>query len=605
MKRRVWLLSVLACLAFAAPTQAQTIIDSTRRIDWSAAGVAGGIPNRTATCATFSPGATAAQINSAIASCPAGQVVALNAGTYNLSTGLVFGGKSNVTLRGAGANRTFLTFSGFNSCGGLNAAVCFLGNPGWEGNFAGGPVNWTGGYAQGSTQLTLSSTNGIATGTVLILDQLDDASDSGGIYVCDTAGKCSLEGGAPGRAGRHQQQHVKVTGVAGNTVTVAPGIHMPNWRASQAPQAWWTGSQDDMDGVEDLSIDNASSGGTTGFGFHNAYNCWLKGVRTMNGNRNHVWFQLASHIQIQDSYFYGTQNAQSQSYGVEVFMSSDSLIMNNIFQHITTPLMIGPTSGTVFAYNYSIDNYYSTASSWQMTQLSFHDAGVDMVLIEGNDGQGFEADTFHGSGNMATAFRNVWSGREGSKTANTAPVHLMAFQRYFNVIGNVLGTPSYHSHYEDAATSGSNADTSIFLLGWSHQGGTTDSNVPSDPRVKATLLRWGNYDTVNGSAQWNSSEVPSALGQFANAVPSTNTLPASLFLPARPAWFGAVAWPPIGPDVTGGQDPTGHAYKIPARLCYEKTAQSGGILNFSAASCYAAGVGAPTAPTNLRILSGQ
>jgi len=173
------------------------------------------------------------------------------------------------------------------------------------------------------------------------------------------------------------------------------------------------------------------------------------------------------------------------------------------------------------------------------------------------------------------------------------------------VIGNVLGTPSYHSHYEDAATSGSNADTSIFLLGWSHQGGTTDGSVPSDPRVKSTLLRWGNYDTANGSAQWNSSEVPSALAQFANAVPSTNTLPASLFLPAKPAWFGAVAWPPIGPDVTGGQDPTGHVYKIPARLCYEKTAQSGGMLNFNAASCYAASVGAPTAPTNLRIVSGQ
>src|SRR3954464_2448466 len=68
----------------AASAAAQSPISSSRRIDWSAAGVPGGIPARTTVCATFNPGATAAQINSAIAACPAGQVVLLNAGTYNL-----------------------------------------------------------------------------------------------------------------------------------------------------------------------------------------------------------------------------------------------------------------------------------------------------------------------------------------------------------------------------------------------------------------------------------------------------------------------------------------------------------------------------------------
>src|SRR5437879_6900286 len=32
------------------------------------------------------------------------------------------------------------------------------------------------------------------------------------------------------------------------------------------------------------------------------------------------------------SYFYGTKNAASQSYGVESFMTSDDLVINNIFQ---------------------------------------------------------------------------------------------------------------------------------------------------------------------------------------------------------------------------------------------------------------------------------
>jgi hypothetical protein len=68
-----------------------------------------GIPNRVAICATLNPGATAAQINSAIASWLSGQVVKLNADTYNLSTRIIFNNK-NVTLRRAGPDRTFLVF---------------------------------------------------------------------------------------------------------------------------------------------------------------------------------------------------------------------------------------------------------------------------------------------------------------------------------------------------------------------------------------------------------------------------------------------------------------------------------------------------------------
>ena len=80
-----------------------------------------------------------------------------------------------------------------------------------------------------------------------------------------------------------------------------------------------------------------------------------------------------------------------------------------------------------------------------------------------------------------------------------------------------------------------------------------------------------------------------------------HTLPASLYLAARPSWFGAAAWPPIGPDVTGGNvsDVGGLVHKIPAQLCYENTSKTNGILNFNANNCYS---GAPPAPTNLRII---
>src|SRR6267378_3006141 len=112
-RQKLLLLSLLIIATTPAVVHAQLwsgILSQSRAVDWSNAGVQGGIPNRTTICATLNAGATAAQINSAISACPSNQVVFLNAGTYNL-TGLNFGSKNNVTLRGAGPDKTFLKFN--------------------------------------------------------------------------------------------------------------------------------------------------------------------------------------------------------------------------------------------------------------------------------------------------------------------------------------------------------------------------------------------------------------------------------------------------------------------------------------------------------------
>jgi polygalacturonase len=94
--RHTWLLRSAIVVCLASSLEAQTIIDASRRVDWSQAGISEGIPPRTTICATLGPAATAAQINSAIAACTGG-VVYLGAGTYTLSAGIDFAGKSNVT----------------------------------------------------------------------------------------------------------------------------------------------------------------------------------------------------------------------------------------------------------------------------------------------------------------------------------------------------------------------------------------------------------------------------------------------------------------------------------------------------------------------------
>src|SRR4030095_12656628 len=212
-------------------------------IDWSSAG-AGPIADRSTICATLDPGASISQINNAIASCRSGQVVFLNAGTYNLSGQLNLN-RSNVTLRGAGPDKTLLVFNSGGSCNGQGANVCVMNT---DNNWSGDPHNvapWTGPYTPGSTSITLGSTtsgsiNNLRVGSLLILDQNSDyPNDPGTIFVCDSTG-CSQQGGIGcGRNGtkstpgnRVQNQQVTVTSISGSTIGISPGIYAPNWRST-------------------------------------------------------------------------------------------------------------------------------------------------------------------------------------------------------------------------------------------------------------------------------------------------------------------------------------------------------------------------------------
>ena len=192
----------------------------------------------------------------------------------------------------------------------------------------------------------------------------------------------------------------------------------------------------------------------------------------------------------------------------------------------------------------------------------------------------FTADYFHGNTVFGTAFRNYLLGSDLGRIDNLIAFTLTSWNRYWNVVGNVLGSPGVTTAY-------TGAHKAVYKLGWGY------GNLPNDPLVETTLLRWGNYDTVNAATRWLASEVPSGLSEYANAVPVTQSLPPSLYLSAAPSWWPASKpWPAIGPDVRGGniEGLGGHVYSIPARDCYVKMGGpvdgSGGALTFNAASCY-------------------
>jgi hypothetical protein len=599
------LATLVPTLALASPWSG--IVDPARAIDWSGAGVVGGIPTRTTICSTLNPGASAAQINSAIASCPSGQVVYLSAGTYNLSAGIDFGGNSNVTVRGAGANKTIVNVNGQASCFGLGAAVCMRNSNYLEPTAPANSTNWTAGYAKGSASLTLASTAGISVGTMLVLNQANDTSDTGNVYVCSSPPNCASEGpGGAALAGQREQlEFVTVTAVSGNQVTISPALSMPNWRSSQSPRAWWvSGAPASGLGIEDMTLNQASASGRGGIVIMYVTNSWIKGVKSTFAPRNHVWIWEGSHITVRDSHFYESVSHASQSYGVEIMMGSHNLIENNIFRRVTAPLMVtGPATGSVYAYNYTTDDTYSPSPAWMQPSSYFHAAGGGYVLHEGNQGAGLIADDVHGPTFFVTAFRNQWDGWEAGKSAQTVPVNIYALSRYFNIIGNVLGHSGYHNTYTSSPSSAGSCETSIYALGLGGNCGNGGGGFPqNDVLTFNSTMRWGNYDVANAASRFVAAEVPSGIGAYKNAVPGSQSLPPSFYLAGKPSWWGSMPFPVAGPDVSGGDIAGlgGHAWRNPAHVCYDASPKdsNGQITTFDPLACYGGGGdgGQPLAP---------
>lgn len=637
MRRERSILILITLIVILIPISAHSqqqlwsgIIDPTRAINWTGAGVIGGIPNRTTICSTlgtagqsstFTQSVTAAQINSALASCPAGEVVFLNVGTYNISdNGIVM--VSNVTLRGAGANQTLLVFTNTNGCSGADATICMGGGDSSD-YFGSSKVqpggsnaaSWTGGYAQGATQITLTGvgSSGIAVGQWIYLDQQDDTAPTSGYFVCEaTAASCSLEDGVsnPGRyvngIARNKVQIVQVTAISGSTYTISSGLYSPDWSSANNPGAWWPSATIQSAGVENLSVDASNSGGQANVTFYNTVNSWLTGTRQIRNcscSRDIVQMDPAAHSTVANNYLYGTSGGE-ENYGVEAYLSSDNLIQNNIFQHVVVPMMLNGSLGSVYAYNYALNDSYDDGNglTYMANMLAGHSAGNEYLLFEGDIGPGLGGDVFHGNQLMNTAFRSYFKGYDAGRTSALIAVDILAYNRYWNLVGNVLGAPGITTSYSTAS------NAVVYQLGQGNSNGTV--TVPNDPLVALTMLRWGNYDVVNAASRFVSSEVPTGITSYGNALPASQSLPPSFYLKSKPSWWPTTKpWPPIGPDVTGGNIAglNGHAYTNPAEDCYSNVMGgpadgSGNALSFNAGGCYTSAP-PPNPPTNLTITS--
>ena len=672
MKNLLILTRVVLALLLSATAFGQswsTFLDTSRAIDWTGAGFS--VPAYSVACST-QPSLTAGSgnastnttsIQNSLNSCDATHnVVSLPTGTYYIA-GLKFGTQGKQVLRGSGPGTTTLLPNGTigGNCGAIN--ICMANTyPGDASSTSSLPgsggseqCSWTAGFTQGTTSITLNSCGGSTPGPpplnqFIILDQANDASDNSGDYICDNTqgANCTLKppgsGNADGRiissVTHSQQQVVFVSGVTGSgagpyTVTISPGLWFNNWSSGKTPGAWWNGFNQNV-GIENLTIDYSNSTSLAyGMAMWNCYQCWVKNVVSINSRRDHVLVQQTYQSVIRDSYFYQGQTHASASYGIEPIASSNLLVENNIFQQVTNPWTFNQCSGCVFGYNFGTDDV--VVGSYMQAPYPIHNGGSGMNLFEGNNVAGLFADTTWGSSTLSTYFRNLLPGWQSGFTNQTVSVDLDAYMRGHNVIGNVMGQPSYHTHYESYATSssagvngGSASSLSVYMLGWTNNSGlgncTTPPTAGCDTLVRSTLMRWGNYDTVNAATQWSSTEATPAAVTSINANFTTgyfdslpHTLPSSLYLSSRPSWFRSIPFPAVGPDIssgtlgictgtfagamataagqcTGGTKSSAWgslANPIPAHDCYLNVMNgppdgSGSVLAFDANTCYAA-----------------
>jgi Pectate lyase superfamily protein len=543
--RNLIFLVLLSCLlrtevAFAQATSPDSIITASRRIDW-APGLNSSIPDYPV-CANVKNAPYNAignginddtlAIQNAINStaCANGGTVFLPSGQYKITQAIVIQEKS-IVLRGAGTNST--TIIGFAN--GSNVSQIDFKGGGRSQNLV------LSGYSKDSTSLTLD--NSVNFGT------------SGGEYIRieEDQDRTVIEGTTPSSTYPYQAQIVRVKNrdLNSNALNLdRPLYYTYNPTKNIRTQRLWAIRNC---GVENLKIDMRGTADVN-ISFYRAANCWVRNVESINAHWQHVSLGECYQCEVRHNYFHHAQTYGQGGYGISIGdASTDCLVEDNVFYYLRHAMVVqNGATGNVIGYNYSsrsFDNNYPN-TDYLIPDLELHGGNPNMNLFEGNSGIQMMADNYWGSSRNNTYFRNYasrYSLGEGSTIRyGLWAVRVDAQNLYYNFVGNVLGRVG---------------DTGqVWLLGKSCPYNLTCNisvEAPvADSRVNATLLNHGNVDRINGAINWDSSI-------------STRTLRNSYYKTSKPAFFGNMPWPAIGPDVTG------YVLPIPAQKCFEDYWQAG------------------------------
>ena len=454
-----------------------TILPSQNNVsaNWKNAGMqsVGGIPTRTTVCATISPLGGGkddlTQINNAIASCPAGDVLMLAAGTFTIKEGNHIDISKGITLRGTGSCSnasspycsTVITMQGgavMNSytCGSASCAylpTIIVGPPLWTDSWT--PTTLTADAAQGSTSVQVTSTAGFTVGQWVLIDEA-----SGAAYQTDPEGYGQIwaapdwlsSSGTPatgrvawqkhnpsqgwddfssseypyqsGTTGCYysicdrptaELHHITAINTSAKTITFDDPLTIA-YRSSGGHKAQlYHPSRAFVQnaGVENLTITHSFGGGSVSFEFC-AY-CWAKNVESTLSYQGSFNLTYAARVELNEVYSHkcawpvpggGGYNIDLQNATTEIYIVNSVSVECN---KVITARSGG--AGSVVAYNFMDDQFINGQEHWQEIGLNgSHAAGSHEMLFEGNQASNMDSDHTHGNAIYFTFFRNYATG---------------------------------------------------------------------------------------------------------------------------------------------------------------------------------------------------
>lgn len=564
---------VLLGLASSATAQVDTsIVPAPGRTTW-APGLRRPIPARSRTCARISPpsgGADASTIiNAAIAACPLGQTVQLTAGTFIVNNHILV--NKGITLRGAGPDRTKLVKT--NGAIPLDYRVpdaqplIVMGPSRWPRVAEATATNLSADAIAGSYSVTVDAAQGFAPGQFVVLDE-DDYSTASWLAQPSAQGQPARKIWASdrlvfqlhdppeqfvddpfpasltwfSRAGRPLNEIKEIVSVNGREITFSTPIHITYTRERFAQLTRFEQPHLTDAGVEDLYVEG---GGNGNIRVEAAAYSWVKNIESVLWVGEGVAVNHSFRVELRDSFIHDTAWPYPGGAGYALsmaFASSEVLVENNTILNVNKVMVVRSSgAASVVGYNYMDNGFILSDTAWVEVGLNAsHQVGGHHVLFEGNQSFNYDSDNTHGNAIAMTVFRNHLVGRrrDFNGMANARSVGLMFGSWWHSFIGNVLGKEGWMNTWtlEDPGdgTYGSGTlawGNSPFV--WKLGYDPTRWEQTADPKVRQTALRDGNYDYLTNRVTWDRP---------------SRSLPASLYLTSKPAFFGRNdPWPWVEP----------------------------------------------------------
>ncbi|MES2467145.1 MAG: glycosyl hydrolase family 28-related protein [Verrucomicrobiota bacterium] len=470
-------------------------------------------------------------VQAALSATVSGGVVYLPEGTYRFPSPVYFGDSKDKTVRGAGAGKTLIITSG--------SGGAFQMGSGWDYLWNSSELVLTGSYARGATVLNMATTAGVTVGQMCHL-AIDNSMD----HALDTDLPVVIQ-----MAGYPRSRNVlhRITAKTSGTVTISPPLAFP-LPASLNPRLNLASRQVERCGIEDLKIESAASGAPFEIKLEQAVDCWVRNVEMRHSHNYALYLTRSLNCAVEKCYISDSQGGGSNHSGFLMDFISFCRIEDNNIVNFELCVQMNGSTGNVFGYNFFGQAVYNGFNINHGAHCSFN-------LYEGNILQSIQSDGYHGSGSQDVGFRN-WVTCD-KDIGNTTPLFqgygivLNRFARQYCFIGNLLGQPgdgmSYNYSFGNPNMgNGDSIGTASPSTGdlWA----TLSSGVY--PWPAGTLRPDNAFQELDLDVEastflkhnWSSFAKGIIPGQ---ALPAGDTLPKSLYLGARPAWFGELAWPPF------------------------------------------------------------